>query len=347
MDLYSEARQRGLHPRILVTRLRYLGDIVLTTPVLSSLKRCYPDAEIHYLADARYASVLEHNPHLTGVIGLEGGVRGAVRAVNRLRRTCFTAAIDLFYNPRSAWLLYCTGIPIRIGGSRRWRRRFYTETYSVPREVRSVIAHHLYPLRILGCDGGNEMPRIYLTGEERAAGMGLVQETAGCGECDPVVAAHPGGTWPSKRWPVDLFGRMIERLIERTGVKVLLVTGPGEDRIVREVAMHAGGGVSILPPQPLRALAAVLEACRGVVANDGGVLHMAVALGRPTVGIFGPTEPDIWFPYEGRGPYFLVTRNEKCAPCHRHECNDLRCLRRIEPDEVVLRVSEAIDGRGR
>ncbi len=328
-----------------MTRLRYLGDIVLTTPVLSSLKRCYPDAEIHYLADARYAPVLEHNPHLTGVIGLEGGVRGAVRAVNGLRRMRFTAAIDLFYNPRSAWLLYCAGIPVRIGGSRRWRRRFYTKTYSVPPEVRSVVARHLYPLRILGCDGGDEMPRIYLTGEERAAGMGRLRKATGCGEFDRVVAVHPGGTWSSKRWPVDLFGRMIERLVERTGVKVLLVTGPGEEGIVREVAVHAGGGLSILPPLPLRALAGVLGACRCVVANDGGVLHMAVALGRPTVGIFGPTEPDIWFPYEGRGPYFLVTRNEKCAPCHRHECDDLRCLRRIEPDEVVSRVSEAINGR--
>ena len=123
------------------------------------------------------------------------------------------------------------------------------------------------------------------------------------------------------------------------------MSGPGEEGIAREVAHRAGGNVSILPLQPLRSLAGVLTGCLAVVANDGGVLHMAVALGRPTVGIFGPTEPDIWFPYNGRGPYALVTRNEECAPCHRRHCDDLRCLTGIEPEIVAERLLNVIEGR--
>lgn len=345
MDLYGEARRRGVRPRVLVTRLRYLGDIVLSTPVISSLKKCYPDIEIHYLAEARYAPVLQHHPHLAGVIPLERGARGSVKALVRLRRVACTAAIDLFYNPRSAWLLYLSGIPIRIGGSRRWRRRLYTETFTVPREVRSAVSHHLYPLGILDCRNVGEMPRIYLTGEERSRGDALVRETVGNGGCDRVVAIHPGGTWPAKRWPPDLFARLIALLGGRIGARALLVMGPGEEGLVREVATRAGGNVSVLPLQPLRSLAAALSGCLAVVANDGGVMHMAVALERPTVGIFGPTEPDIWFPYEGRGPYLLATRNEECAPCHRHYCDDLRCLRGIEPEAVAAKVLRVIEGR--
>lgn len=345
MDLYGEARRRGVRPRILVTRLRYLGDIVLSTPVISSLKRCYPDAEIHYLAEARYAPVLQHHPHLTGVVPLEGGARGSVKALARLRRLTCTAAIDLFYNPRSAWLLYLSGIPIRIGGSRRWRRRLYTATFTVPRTVRSAVSHHLHPLGILDCRNAEEMPRIYLTDGEHSRGAALVREAVGSNGYDRVIAMHPGGTWPAKRWPQDLFARLIGLLADRIGARTLLVMGPGEEGIVSEVARLAGGNVSVLPPQPLRSLAAVLSSCLAVVANDGGVMHMAVALERPTVGIFGPTEPDIWFPYEGRGPYLLATRNEECAPCHRHYCDDLRCLRGLEPEAVATKLLRVIDGR--
>jgi lipopolysaccharide heptosyltransferase II len=347
VDLYEEGRRRGRAPKILLTRLRYLGDVILTTPAIRALKECYPEAEIHYLADEPYASLLEHDPHLAGVVGLKGGAAGTLRAAARLRRGHFTAAIDLFYNPRSALLLYLGGIPIRIGGSRRLRRRLYTETFSVPRGVRSAIAHHLYPLRSLGCDAEESMPRLYLTDAERASGRALLGAVRGPAAEGPVVAVHPGGTWPAKRWPPDRFGRMAAIVSERVGAHALFVAGPGEERIAREAAAVAGPNASVLPLQRLRPLAAILDACRAVVANDGGVLHMAVALSRPTVGIFGPTEPDIWFPYRGRGPFLLVTRNEDCAPCHRHACEDLRCLLEIEPEEVASKVIEVCEGSAR
>ena len=121
---------------------------------------------------------------------------------------------------------------------------------------------------------------------------------------------------------------------QRTGMELLLVTGPDEEGIVRDVASRAGKEIHILPLQPIRSLAAVLHSCDAVVSNDGGVMHLAVALERPTVGIFGPTEPDIWFPYESMGPYSVVTAGEECAPCHLHRCDDMRCLEGLEPERV-------------
>ena len=117
-------------------------------------------------------------------------------------------------------------------------------------------------------------------------------------------------------------------------MELLLVGGPGEDGIVRDVASMVGKGIHILPLQPIRKLAAVLRSCDAVVANDGGVMHMSVALQRPTVAVFGPTEPDVWFPYESMGPYTVVTSGEECAPCHLHQCDDMRCLEGLEAEEV-------------
>jgi ADP-heptose:LPS heptosyltransferase len=256
----------------------------------------------------------------------------AIAAIRKLR--C-VAALDLFYNPRSAWLLFVSGIPIRVGGSRRWRRRLYTDVVTVPDSVRSAVGHHLHALSLFDASTAERLPRVHLTEAERERGSVLLAEhVPRAARGRPLVAMHPGGTWPAKRWRIKSFARLSSIITERLGAGVMVVAGPGEEEIARSVQDRAGDGVFTLPLQPIRTLASVFASCSAVVANDGGVLHLAVALGRPTVGIFGPTEPDIWFPYEGKGPFALATRNEHCAPCHLHECDDMCCLDRLEVDTV-------------
>jgi lipopolysaccharide heptosyltransferase II len=343
MDLREEAQKRGRALRILVTRLRYLGDVILTTPAIALLKERYPDAEIHYLTEAAYAPVLEGNPHLDGIVALHRGLRGAAVTIRTIRQKRFAAAIDLFYNPRSAMLLYMSRMPIRVGGSRRWRRRMYTHNFSVPPGIRSAVDHHIYPLGIIGANGQGGRPRVYLSADEHARGTELLDRLLhGERSGGLAVAIHPGGTWQSKRWESDSFIELARGLVERLGARILVVAGPGEEAIAREIKEKGGGNIFICPLQTIRTLASLLDNCDAVVANDGGVLHLSAALGRPTVGIFGPTEPDIWFPYEGTGPFRLVTRNEECAPCHLHECDDLRCLRAIEPASVMSAVEEVL-----
>ena len=329
MDLDIEARKRGADLGILVTRLRYLGDVVLTTPAVAALKSRYPGARIYYLAEAPYSDVLLEDPHLDGVISLRDGFFSALREI-RSRR--FIAAVDLFYNPRSAWILFFSGIPIRLGGTRKWRRHLYTHTFSVPSSVRSAVDHHLHALNACDVRGPESAPRVYLRDDELSKGKEILESVTG--RIDGVVAIHPGGTWPSKRWPPAAFAELSRRIKEGTGKDILVVVGPTEEKIGRDGVSLAGGGLHILPVQPIRSLAAVLASCDALVANDGGVMQLAVSLERPTVGVFGPTEPDIWFPYESMGPYAVVTSREECAPCHLHRCSDMRCLDDLEPEEV-------------
>lgn len=348
MDLVAEAKRRRAPLRILVTRLRYLGDVILTTPAVAALKRRYPAAEIYYCAERPYADILRHDPSLAGVIGLSKGVRGAVDAVRTLRSLRLTAAIDLFYNPRSAWLLFAAGIPVRAGGSRRMRRRLYTHVFTGSAETRSAVMHHLSALSVFGVDAPEALPRVFLSPEEFERGRELLGRAAGPGgENGAVIAMHPGGTWPSKRWPPESFARLARLARERFGARILLIGGPGEEDIVEHVRSSAGEGVAVLPAGDLRRTASIVASCAAVVANDGGIMHLAAALGVPTVGIFGPTEHDIWFPYEGKGPFALVTHKRECAPCHKHFCDDLSCLTAIEPPEVLGRVEEVLAWRGR
>lgn len=337
MDLAEEAARSGRSMRILVTRLRYLGDVIMSTPAVAALKRRYPEGEIYYLAEDPHAAILEGNPDLTGVVALRRGLAGTLAARRRIRGLRPVAALDLFYNPRSAWFLYSCGIPVRVGGSRRWRRRLYTERFTVPPGVRSGVMHHLHAASALGAAAEDSMPRVFVSVEEAGRGAGIVRGLAGGGSA-PVVAMHPGGTWPSKRWAAERFARLARLLEERIGARSCVVNGPGEEGIADRVVEEARGAAFPLPRLGVRELAAALSACDAMVANDGGVMHLSVGLGLPTVAVFGPTEPDIWFPYEGKGPFAVVSRNEECSPCHRHFCEEMSCLEGIVPDEVLARL---------
>lgn len=337
MDLDVMARRRGEHPRILVTRLRYLGDVILTTPAVAALKSRYPEARIDYLTEDPYGPVLRGNPHIDEVITTGGTF---FRTVAKLRKRRYTAAIDLFYNPRSAWLLYLTRIPVRLGGSRRWRKRLYTHNFTVPAHIRSAVSHHIHPLRLLGVVERGLLPRVYLDDGELEKGGMLLEKISD--RSKGVVAIHCGGTWEAKRWSPGNFAVLADMISDRMGKSPLLITGPGEEGIAGEVQERSKGDLPALPVMPIRTLASVLQHCDAVVANDGGVMHLSVALGRPTVGVFGPTESDIWFPYEGEGPFAVATLKEECAPCHRHECEDPKCLEGMDPDFVFEKLEDVL-----
>ncbi len=333
--------------RILVTRLRYLGDVILTTPAVSALRERYPEAEIHYATERPYADVLEKNPDIASVIRLSRDSRRALGEIAKIRSLRCTACIDLFSNPRSALLLFLSGIPIRVGAPRGVRRRLYTHRSAVPPETRSAIEHHAAAMGAFDVGMRDSLPRVYISPEEVDAGRELLDRTLGGREAGSrIVAIHPGGTWQSKRWPGGSFARLAVLARERLGARVVAVTGPGEEGIADRVRKESEGAVRVMPLQPLRTIAAVLASCDAVVANDGGLMHLSVALGRPTVAVFGPTEADIWFPYEGKGPFTLVSRRMDCAPCHMHRCGHLDCLEGIEAVEVLGRLRDVLEWSG-
>ena len=345
LDLAREAEKRKLKNRILVTRLRYLGDVIITTPVIKALSERYPDAEIYYLTESKYASILKKNPYLEGIIKLGKGLTGTLKTIREIRRKGFVAALDLFYNPRSTNILFLSGVPIRLGGNRRARKIFYTHNFEVPPETRSCVQHHLYGLKKFDCNPRmNELPRIYLNDEEKEIGKKIIEDVTAVSSGEKmVIAINPCGTFQSKRWTVKSFALLADMILESFNAEIVVIVGPGQEKIARQVTASSKYDLKILPLFPIRTLAAVLNFCDAVITNDGGILHLAVALGKPTIGVFGPTEPDIWFPYEDKGPFTLVTDSLECAPCHKDYCEGLECLRNLDAEKVFNKFLEAID----
>jgi len=359
--------------RVLVTRLRYLGDVVMATLVADVLKLGDPDLEVGFLCESAHAPVLENHPSIDRVHRLGASRRGAdseqrragqpspegrrtLGMVRELRSVGYDLGVDLFFNPRSAWLLRLAGIPLRIGGTVGKRRRFYT--HALPRthveDPRGVLARcapgglgdHLCRLAPLmhepsgkgflawledRCVDGPLAPRIPRRGLDAAGQRALT--TAGIDAEGPWLLAAPGATWPTKSWPVAHWRVLLEELGEEAGLTLAVLVPPGDDGTWAALP-------GALPPLPLASALGLAGAARVVVSVDGGVMHAAVAMGVPTLALFGPTDPDIWFPYSDSTDSRVLASRPACHPCDRHECpvEEFVCLPQVSSLEVAAAV---------
>ncbi len=340
--------------RILLSRMRFIGDVVLTTPIIRSLRTAYPGAYLAYLGEREAVSLLEHNPHLNEIIPYDfrsPALLEQIRVARILRRKRFDLMIDLFGNPRSALLTFLSGARVRVGPDRRGRGALYTVRVRDDGVPRSAIEFHARSLRALGIPATHSKTEIYLTAQEREAGRRRVQELRKNPgrEVQPVVGIHPGATWPAKRWLPDRFAGLADRLA-REGATVILTAGAREETTIGEVRAASELDHPVLASLPLRQLAAVIAACDVYVANDGGPMHIAAAVGTPTIGLFGPGEEDIWFPYSAEDGHRVLRKDVPCHPCHLDFCNRegddfMQCMKLLTETGVVHEVQRALQHR--
>lgn len=324
--------------RVLVTRLRFLGDIVLSTPLLDQLRQRRCNVEVHYLCDEGFAPVLADHPSVDQLHTLPSpaGVGDMLGVAARLRRLQLDWWVDLFGNPRSALLCALARPGHSVGPDRGLRGRVYDERRGRPPGDRSAVLHHLDKLRPVLGEVATQDTTLYA----RAGLAGALAARLGWPERDPLLL-HAGSTWPDKAWPTGHWLELVERLDDAGLGPLWLLRPPGEDELALELGTRAGDRLRVLPPLDLHELKALLTRCRGLVANDGGPMHMAVALRRPTVGLFGPTEEDIWFPYGGRGPFEVVRRENPAGPCPEHGDHTSR-LAHLPVDEVFAATSRVL-----
>ncbi len=328
--------------RVLVTRLNYLGDVVLSLSMVDALRAAHPGIEIDYLTREPAATLLRGDARFARVLAWRDGVRASAGMVATLRARRYRAVIDLYSNPRSAWLSWLSGAPVRIGGNRRGRRLLYTHRIQAPAGA-SVMDIFMEYAKPLGVQGPTTKPVLRISEAERDAAEAILENARAAASSSPRVGVHPGGKWPVKRWPAAKFAELIER-IEKTGARVVLFTGPDERDATAEVARNAGHA-SVLDPLDIRTTAAVMSRLDAMVACDGGIMHTSVAVGTPTVGIFGSSQSSVWFPYQSFGPYHPAEIDVPCRPCHRHECplGHTRCLNDLTAAHVAS-VLETISG---
>jgi lipopolysaccharide heptosyltransferase II len=340
--------------------------VVLTTPLLDSLRAAYPQACIAYMADAQACSLLLRHPAVDELIGYDFGrpaLLEQTRVALALRKGRFDIALDLFSNPRSAFLTFLSGAPVRVGLARPGRGRLFTHQVRDDGVPKSAIEFYNQFLRMIGVAPTGRLPRLVVGADEkesmrrRFAVSGLPAERSLLSPDDQtttpsprerIVVMHAGATWPAKQWGTEQYAELAMGLARREAVRILLTGGPRDDETLAEVERKAQGAATRAGHLTLRELAALLSLADAFVGNDGGPMHMSAAVGTPTVGIFGPGEERIWFPYpEGLG-HRALREDVVCHPCHLDICNRpgalyMECMMKLAPDRVMDAVLRALE----
>jgi ADP-heptose:LPS heptosyltransferase len=336
-----------LEPRnILVLRPRFLGDVILATGLAETLKSALPGARVSFLTQAPFTEVLRHDPDWDEVLSFDASRRNNIpylfRFIRDLRRRRFDAVLDLFGNPRTVQMALLSGAKVRVGYRLRGRSWAYTHVAPpssppLPSGRRPVTEAYLDQVRALGVvPTAPYRTRIVVTEGERQAARSFLRGQGWDGE--RVVCVAPGATWPAKRWHAERFLAVGKGLIEQ-GVRPLFVFGPSEGALKDFFRARWVKGFLKAEDRPLRELFALVEGSSALLSNDAGPMHVGPAVGTPTIGIFGPGEPEIWFPY-GR-PHEALHREIGCSHCGLDDCGRPDCMIALPSDAVLDRVLAA------
>lgn len=296
--------------RFLLVRLGSLGDVIFTLPAVAALRDSFPSAQIDWLIDRRWLALVAGNPHITNVIELRDRAAATyIRCARKLRERRYTCAIDIQGLYKSALLTRISGAPRRIGFTREFVREsgaaaLYTERVA-PREPHMVGQN----MELVVAAGAKPIPAQFPLSIPPDA-MQEVDALLKNSGATQFAVFSPGGGWRSKCWPAERFGEVAARVTREFGLQCLVNAGPGEEELAKSAVKSSGGTLKELAAIPLDQLMALLRRASLVVAADSGPLHLAVALGTPVVGLFGPTSPARNGPY---CPDDIVVRNASAA----------------------------------
>lgn len=353
--------------KILLIRLRLIGDVVFTTPAVAALRKRFPDAHISYLVEPSATPVLQGNPHIDRLIVAERP-RGAhrvlydLRLARELRAHRFDLVIDFHGGPRSSWLTWATGAPQRIGYALPGRGWMYTTRIPWTRALvpprHSVLNQWdlLQPLGIGAPDRAHyptDMPVDAVT----VFSVWRRLARAGVHPHHDVIVIHVSAGNPFRRWPAERFSELAARLAgEKRERRIIISSGPSEteaaDRVAAEAVRRAGSaaeGIVRCGEFTLLELRALVERAALYIGGDTGPMHVASTTRTPIVALFGPTLPERSLPW--RDPAIrsiaLDAGALPCRPCHQRHCapGDFRCLTGITVDAVHNAAQEILNSR--
>lgn len=285
--------------KYLIVRTDRVGDVLLTTPLNAAIWAADPEAQIAWLVRPYTAPLLEKNPDIHQILSDKGGSTAAL--AQELKTHQFDVAIVAYPRWRVVWALWKAGIPMRIGPASKWYSILFTHRIWQHRSEgkKHEADYNLELLAPLGIPFRRYPTQFFLTAEEKQQARKTL-ESHRISFRKPVVILHPGSGGSSARWPLTRFMELGDRLQEQ-GCDVVVTGGPGEDyqymmidNMRRIPVFIAAGSVS------LRELGALFSVSQLVVSNSTGPLHMAVALGVPTVSVYSPIptcHPQRWGPY--------------------------------------------------
>ncbi len=344
----AAAPARRRHPRVLVIRRRYLGDIVLLGSVLRNLRLHWPDAHLTVLTEAAYSGVLALNPDVDGALEFPRRATEWFGFLRALRRARFTHVLDFDNTEKTALVARLTGADVRATFDRELipfrYPRFYTHTAKITNAFYD--SHHITETYLalpaeLGVPIVSHEVRLVPAPDDVAA------MAPPAGQTQPFrVLIHPGSRSAHRIWPLERFAAVADHLQDRLNAQVFVTAGPSEQKLVEQIRAHAKTHlVAASAPRHVGGLAAMLSHFDVFLCHDSGPMHVAAAVGTPVVALFGSQNATIWRPLGAK--HTVLQTSLPCAclgaaaptPCVREDSYRSYCVRLLHEDQVFAAVA--------
>ncbi len=333
---------------ILIRSTNWIGDAIMTTPAVRTVRENFPEARISVLVQPWVADVFVASPHVDEIIlyqkrGVHQGFAGMRRLARELAGRRFDMAILLQNAFEAALLARMAGIPVRAGYSRDGRRLLLTHAVRLTRARRQLHQVYYYQglMKDLGLQPGLDELFLRLPVEaENWATQFVLDHGPG-----PLVGLNPGAAYgPAKRWPAERYAELGGRLVRELGVKLLVFGTAADQQAAAAIAAGAPGQTIDLTGRTSLAQAmALIGRCQCFITNDSGLMHVAAALKTPLVALFGSTDAVATGPFSERA--VVVQKHLHCSPCLKTDCaTDFRCMLDLGVDEVFEPVRRILAG---
>ena len=346
-------------PRFLIVNPFGIGDVLFTTPVINSIKARYPDSYIGYWSNLRVKPILESNPQINKVFALSRGdlkkihqesffkgIWSAIKLTREIKNKRFDICLDFSLDHRYSLFAKIMGIGKRIGFNYKGRGRFLTNYLDITGyHDMHAVEYYLELLNFLDIPVSER--KLFLDVPfGNAARAKFVLGAHGIEENDLVIGVVPGagGSWGKnavcKHWSALRFAEVADKLIDKFKAKVIIL-GDETEREIADVIVHSmrNKPIDFTGKTGLEILPGMIKNCKLLVTNDGGPMHMAVALGVRTVSIFGPVSEVVYGPYPENRNHAVLKKDLSCRPCYKNFkmpiCDrDKECLKEVSADTV-------------
>ena len=346
---------------ILIIQLGDIGDVVLSIPAFRTVRENFPKAKVTVAVRAKAHELITQIPWVDGGIAVNedrrsplGELRHQREFFSLVRRHRFDLAFDLRTGTRGAILAFLSGAKERVGfldPDGLWRNRLFTHLYRLEyRLPQHVSAYYSSLLRAHGLTLSEAAPEMRVPPEMRQRAAKILQAEGAPAEL-PVIAIQPFSLWRYKEWDIDKLVLLAKRILANCRASIAITGSPDERSRAEDIVGRFGPDTphvyNLAGKTSLGELSALISACRLFIGLDSAGVHIAAAVGTPTVTIFGPSAPASWAPI-GESHAF-VQKDLPCVPCRQKGCDGSgisRCLEELEVDEVWTTVRTQLNRLG-
>jgi len=335
--------------KIIIRMPNWIGDLVMATPILTDVRKAFPNAHITALCRTPISDLLKEDLDIDELFCFSkasGFDRRSERRgiVEKIRRGNYDLGILLTHSFSSAWWFWRGHVKRRLGYQGNGRSLLLTDSIDLPANVKEqhLVTTYKMVLNLLGLPVSETKPRLFLQDKELEEARALLKQS-GMSPQARLVGINPGAAYGSaKCWLPERFRQVTEKLLKHENIQIVYFGDPTTQPLVKEICQGLPSRViNLAGVTTLRQLASLIKLCDVLLTNDSGPMHIAAAVGTPLVALFGSTNEVATGPYKTG---IVIHKHVDCSPCYKRVCPiDFRCMKRIETDEVYEAIVKTLN----